>query len=65
MFTISKVFNSHLLWLCRNREYPRGEGEGGRGNVNYDKCVHHPIPTRENREHPDNFQNKSVRSALN
>ena len=35
------------------------------GNVNYYKSVHHPIPTRENREHPDNFQNKSVSSAFN
>ena len=35
------------------------------GNVNYYKSVHQPIPTRENWEHPGNFQNKSVRSALN
>ena len=34
-------------------------------NVNYYKSVHHPIPTRENREHPGNFQNKSVSSAFN
>ena len=34
-----------------------------RGNVNYYKSVHHPIPPRENREHPGNFQNKSVSSA--
>ena len=34
-------------------------------NVNYYKSVHHLIPTRENREHPDNFQNKSVSSAFN
>ena len=34
------------------------------GNVNY-KSVHQPIPTHENREHPGNFQNESVRSALN
>ena len=33
-------------------------------NVNYYKSVHHPIPTRENREHPGNFQNKSVSSAF-
>ena len=33
-------------------------------NVNYYKSVHHPI-SRENREHPGNFQNKSVRSAFN
>ena len=35
------------------------------GNVNYYKTVHQPIPTRENREHPGNFQNKSVSSAFN
>ena len=29
-----------------------------------EKTVHHPIPTRENREQPGNFQNKSVSSAL-
>ena len=26
--------------------------------------VHHPIPTRENREHPSNFQNKLISSAF-
>ena len=31
----------------------------------YDKSVHHPISTRGNREHPANFQNKSVSSPLN
>ena len=35
------------------------------GNVNYYKSVHHPIPTRGNREHPGNFQNKSVSSPFN
>ena len=35
------------------------------GNVNYYKSVRHPIPARENREHPGNFQNKSVSSAFN
>ena len=34
------------------------------GNVNYYKSAHHPIPTRENREHPGNFQNKSESSAF-
>ena len=34
------------------------------GNVNYYKSVHHPIPTRGNREHPGNFQNKSVSSPF-
>ena len=35
------------------------------GNVNYCKSVHQPIPTRENKEHPGNFQNKSVSSTFN
>ena len=35
------------------------------GNVSYYKSVYHPIPTRENREHPGNFHNKSVSSAFN
>ena len=34
-------------------------------NINYYKSVHQPILTRENREHPGNFQNKSVSSAIN
>ena len=29
-------------------------------NVNYYKSVYHPIPTRENREHPGSFQNKCM-----
>ena len=33
--------------------------------VNYYKNVDHLIPTGENREHPGNFQNKSVSSAFN
>ena len=33
-------------------------------NVNYYKSVHHPIPTRGNREHPRNSQNKSVSSPF-
>ena len=38
-----------------------------RGNVNYYKSVQHPIPTLPggNREHPGNFQNKSVNSLFN
>ena len=32
-------------------------------NVSYYKSVHHPIPTRENRKHSDNFQ--SVSPAFN
>ena len=35
------------------------------GNINYYKNVHHPIPTHGNREHPGNFQNKSLSSAFN
>ena len=35
------------------------------GNVNCYKSVHHPIPTCGNREHPGNFQNKSVGSPFN
>ena len=34
-------------------------------NVNYYKSVHHPVSTCENREHPGNFQYKSVSSAFN
>ena len=34
-------------------------------NVSYYKSVYHPIPTRRNREHPDNFQIKSVSSPFN
>ena len=35
------------------------------GNVNYYKRFYHPIPTRGNREHPVNFQNKSISSPFN
>ena len=35
------------------------------GNVNYYKSARYPIPTRGNREHPGNFQNKSIRSPFN
>ena len=35
------------------------------GNVIYYKTVHKPIPTRENREHPGNFQSESVNAAFN
>ena len=34
-------------------------------SINYYENVHHPISTRENREHPGIFQNKSVISAFN
>ena len=35
------------------------------GNINCYKSVHHVIPTRKNKEHPGNLQNKSVSSAFN
>ena len=35
------------------------------GNVNDYKSVHQPIPTRENWEHPGNFQSESVSAAFN
>ena len=34
-------------------------------NANYYKSVYHPVSTRENKEHPSNFQNKSVSSTFN
>ena len=34
------------------------------GNVIYYKSAHQPIHTRGNREHPNNFQKKSVSSAI-
>ena len=34
-------------------------------SVNYYKRVHQLIPTRESREHPGNFQSKSVSSDFN
>ena len=36
----------------------------GEGNRNYYKSVHHLTPTRKNRDHPGNLQNKSVSSLL-
>ena len=35
------------------------------GNVNYYKSVRHTIPNCGNKEHPGNFQNKSVSSPFN
>ena len=35
------------------------------GNVNYYQSVHHPIPIQGYKEHPGNFQNKSVSSPFN
>ena len=34
-------------------------------NVDYYKSFHQHVPTCENREHPGNFQNKSVSSGFN
>ena len=34
-------------------------------NVDYYKSTHHPIPTQDNREHPNNFLNKSVNYPFN
>ena len=33
-------------------------------NAKYYKSVHHPISSPDNKEHPANFQNKSVSSAF-
>ena len=40
-------------------------GERRGVNVNYYKSLRRPIPTRENRKHPANFQNESASSAFN
>ena len=37
----------------------------GEGNDNYYKSIHHLVATRGNRDHPRNFQNKSVNSPFN
>ena len=37
----------------------------GGGDVNYYKSVHHTSPTRGNRAHAGNSQNKSVSSPFN
>ena len=50
-----KVF---LEWKSIEFSYELSHTRGV--NVNYYKKVHHPIPTRENRENPGNFQNKLV-----
>ena len=48
---------------CKNITLPYELSLTREDNVNYFKIVHHPIPTRKNRKHPGNFQNKSVSSA--
>ena len=52
-----------LEWKSVNLPYELSLTCGG--NVNYYKSVHHPIPAREKREHPGNFQNRSVSSTFN
>ena len=52
-----------LEWKIRNLSYQLSLTCGI--NVNCYKSVHHPIPTRDKREHPGNFQNKSVSFAFN
>ena len=42
-----------------------GKSLGGGGNVNYYQSAHHPVPAQGNREHPGNFQSKSVSSPFN
>ena len=56
----SKAF---LKWKIRDLSHELSLTCGG--NVNCYKSVRQPICTRENREHPGNFQNKSVCSAFN
>ena len=51
-----------LLWKNIDLSYELSLTCGG--NVNYYKSVNHPIPTRENREHPSSLQNNSVSSAF-
>ena len=53
------------FWNGKAQNYPMNYLLHVDGNVNYYKSVHHPIPTRENREYLGNFQNKSVSSAFN
>ena len=44
------------FWTGGNQSYKLSLRGGG--NVNYYKSIQHPIPTRGNREHSGNFQNK-------
>ena len=37
----------------------------GEGNDSYYKIVHYPIPTCGNKDHPGNFQKKSVSPPFN
>ena len=63
--TKSKSTKSQATFLRKAQSYPIKLSLGGRGNVNYYKSAHHPTPTQGNMEHPDNFENKSVRSPFN
>ena len=55
-----KVF---LEWESTDLSYELSLACGG--SVNYYKIAHHPITTREKKEHPSNFRNKSISSAFN
>ena len=50
-----------LEWQSIDLSYELSLTYGNRISV----AVHHPIPTRENKEHPGNFQSRSVSSAFN
>ena len=52
-------------WNGKAETYPMNYISYMWGDVNYYKSVHLPIPTSKNREHPGNFQNKSVSSPFN
>ena len=47
-----------LVYFVPGQTEERRKSLGGGGNVNCYKSFHDPIPTRGNREHPGNFQNK-------
>ena len=57
----SKAF---LEWKSRDLSHELSLTYRGEINVNYYESPLH-LPTRENREHPSNFQNESVTSAFN
>ena len=50
--------NAFLEWKSRYLSYELSST--CEGNINYYKSIHHPIPTRENREDTSNSQNISV-----
>ena len=53
------------FWNGKPQTYPMNFSLTCGGNNSYYKSVHQPIPIRENKEHPGNFQNKSVSSTFN